>query len=85
MLHDPIFAWLIPEERARRSLLPGLMSSIIAESLASDSVLTDISRRGFAVLSERNAALYAQRSFTPLGDPITLPHGPDLRPMWREP
>lgn len=165
-MHDaPVFAWLIPEQEARRSLLPALMGAFVAESLATDRVLTDGTTSAFATWSlqesavdppsedalppvfapyvprilalqkaqlerrperphlylpviavlpsrrgrglggallshrltdtdlpayleassERNAALYGRHGFIPLGEPITLPDGPDIRPMWREP
>ena len=35
--------------------------------------------------SPRNAALYARLGFSPMGDPIKLPDGPALYPMWRPP
>ncbi|MGW8529813.1 GNAT family N-acetyltransferase [Nocardiopsis sp. NPDC055824] len=35
--------------------------------------------------TERSAALYARHGFAPLGDPVTLPDGPTVHPMWREP
>jgi GNAT superfamily N-acetyltransferase len=35
--------------------------------------------------SPRNAALYARHGFIPYGEPIRLPDGPELFPMWRDP
>lgn len=35
--------------------------------------------------SERNRALYERHGFRAFGDPIRLPDGPTLHPMWREP
>ncbi|MFJ9556228.1 GNAT family N-acetyltransferase [Nocardiopsis sp. NPDC101807] len=35
--------------------------------------------------TERSAALYARHGFAPLGAPVTLPEGPTVHPMWREP
>ncbi|SKA38996.1 Acetyltransferases [Marinactinospora thermotolerans DSM 45154] len=35
--------------------------------------------------SPRNAGWYARHGFAPLGDPIVLPDGPTIQPMWREP
>ena len=34
--------------------------------------------------SPRNAALYVRHGFTPYGEPIRLPDGPELYPMWRD-
>ncbi len=35
--------------------------------------------------SPRNAALYARHGFSPYGEPVRLPDGPELFPMWRDP
>ncbi|GAA3068180.1 GNAT family N-acetyltransferase [Pseudonocardia yunnanensis] len=35
--------------------------------------------------SPRNAPLYERHGFRPTGDPIHLPDGPSVLPMWREP
>jgi ribosomal protein S18 acetylase RimI-like enzyme len=34
---------------------------------------------------DRNAALYARLGFAPFGEPVSLPDGPSLQPMWRQP
>ncbi|GAA4004699.1 GNAT family N-acetyltransferase [Allokutzneria multivorans] len=34
--------------------------------------------------AERNVALYARHGFRLTGDPVTLPDGPTVWPMWRE-
>ncbi|MCX5385604.1 GNAT family N-acetyltransferase [Streptomyces sp. NBC_00083] len=35
--------------------------------------------------SERSPALYRRLGFAPLGEPVRLPDGPQVFPMWREP
>jgi len=35
--------------------------------------------------TKRNAALYARHGFESMGEPIALPDGPSLYPMWRPP
>lgn len=53
------------------------------------SVLERCDREGLPAYleasSERSPRLYRRLGFAPLGDPVRLPDGPLMYPMWREP
>ena len=65
---------------------PDLQGRGIGSTLL-DAVLTRADREGvpaYLATSERNAKLYEKHGFIATGT-LTLPGGPPLYPMWREP
>jgi ribosomal protein S18 acetylase RimI-like enzyme len=78
--HEPhaylVFVGVVPD-RQNQGVGTALLSTHLSE-------LDAAGRPAYVEASTtRNAGLYARLGFAPLGEPITLPEGPALHPMWR--
>jgi ribosomal protein S18 acetylase RimI-like enzyme len=73
-----MFVGVTPQWQGR-----GVGTALLADRLR---VLDEAGRPAYLEAScPRNAALYARLDFTQLGDGLTLPDGPTLYQMWRQP
>ena len=71
-----LFIGVVPQRQGR-----GVGTALLAEHLRA---VDEGSRPAYVeASSRRNSTLYSRQGFAPLGDPITLPDGPSLYPMWR--
>ncbi|MFI5568807.1 GNAT family N-acetyltransferase [Streptomyces sp. NPDC051740] len=75
------YLWMI-------GVTPGRQGEGLGTALVG-SVLDRCDREGLAAYleasSERSALLYRRLGFEPAGEPLALPDGPYMWPMWREP
>jgi ribosomal protein S18 acetylase RimI-like enzyme len=71
-----VFIGVVPELQGR-----GIGTHFLTEQLTG---LDNAGRPAYLeASSERNTALYARVGFASFGEPVALPDGPSLQPMWR--